>query len=44
MRTYEVYGEGIGFIGYVSACSEHGAKKAARQLWPEIKSFAVSMC
>lgn len=41
-RTFEVYGAGIGFIGYVTARTERGAKIIARRLWPEIASFAVS--
>jgi hypothetical protein len=39
--TFEVYGAGIGFIGYVSAATEIGAKRIAAKLWPEITAFAV---
>jgi hypothetical protein len=41
MRTFEVYGAGVGFIGYVSARSERGAKNAARKMWPYITDFSV---
>ncbi len=39
--TFEVYGAGVGFIGYVTAKTERGAKIVAHRLWPEIASFAV---
>lgn len=41
-RSYEVYGEGVGFLGYVVANTERGAKIVARKLWPMIKSFSVA--
>jgi len=40
--TWEVYGAGVGFIGYVSAKTERGAKTVARRLWPNVASFAVT--
>ena len=42
LRTFEVYGEYVGFLGYIAARTESGAKRAARQLWPGIGSFRVT--
>lgn len=33
MKTFEIYKAGIGFIGYVSATTELGAKRVAAKLY-----------
>jgi len=41
-RTWEVYGAGVGFIGYVSARTEIGAIRIAKKIFAAIASdFAV---
>lgn len=42
-RTWEVYGAGVGFLGYVTAKTERGAKTVARRLFAGIESFAVNV-
>ena len=42
--TFEVYGAGHGFIGYVSARTERGARIVARRLWPDVASFVAVAC
>lgn len=41
-RTWEVYGEGIGYLGTVKADTSAGAKRWARRLWPDVRSFSVT--
>ena len=40
-RMWEVFGAGIGWLGYVEARSERSAKIWARRMWPDVKVFSI---